>query len=144
MNRRDFIKNSSLASAGAILIPSFLKPFEAMALGQLSDHKNLVIIQLSGGNDGLNTVVPYGMDTYYQKRRTISVPASEIIKLNELQGLNPAISALREIYDQGWMSIINSVGYPNPDRSHFRSMDIWQTASDSNQFLSTGWIGRYL
>ncbi|HYK75559.1 MAG TPA: DUF1501 domain-containing protein [Daejeonella sp.] len=133
-----------MASAGAILIPSFLKPFEAMALGQLSDHKNLVIIQLSGGNDGLNTVVPYGMDTYYQKRKTIAVPASEIIRLNELQGLNPAMAALREIYDQGWMSIINSVGYPNPDRSHFRSMDIWQTASDSNQFLSTGWIGRYL
>jgi uncharacterized protein (DUF1501 family) len=61
-----------------------------------------------------------------------------------MQGLNPNLSALKEIYDQGWMSIINSVGYPNPDRSHFRSMDIWQTASDSNQFLSTGWIGRYL
>lgn len=61
-----------------------------------------------------------------------------------MQGLNPNLSALKEIYDQGLMSIINSVGYPNPDRSHFRSMDIWQTASDSNQFLSTGWIGRYL
>jgi uncharacterized protein (DUF1501 family) len=61
-----------------------------------------------------------------------------------MQGFNPALSALKEIYDQGWMSIINSVGYPNPDRSHFRSMDIWQTASDSNQFLTTGWIGRYL
>ena len=61
-----------------------------------------------------------------------------------MQGLNPKASALKEIYDQGWMSIINSVGYPNPDHSHFRSMDIWQTASDSNQFLTSGWIGRYL
>jgi len=66
------------------------------------------------------------------------------VKLNDMQGLNPSLSALKEIYDQGWMTVINSVGYPNPDRSHFRSMDIWQTASDANQFLSTGWIGRYL
>lgn len=115
-----------------------------MPLDQLTGHKNLVVIQLSGGNDGLNTIVPYGMDIYYQKRKTIAIQANEIIKLNDLQGLNPALSALKGIYDQGYMSIINSVGYPSPDRSHFRSMDIWQTASDSDQFLSSGWIGRYL
>ena len=144
MKRRNFIKNSTLASAGAFLIPSFLKPFEAMAMEQLSGYKNLVVIQLSGGNDGLNTIVPYGMDTYYQSRKTIALPSKEIIKLDDLQGLNPAMAALKGIYDQGYMSIINSVGYPNPDRSHFRSMDIWQTASDADQFLSSGWIGRYL
>jgi uncharacterized protein (DUF1501 family) len=144
MKRRDFIRNSTFASAGAFLIPSFLKPFEAMAMNELSGHKNLVVIQLSGGNDGLNTIVPYGMDAYYQKRKTIAIAQSEVVKLNEMQGLNPAMQALQEIYDQGWMNIINSVGYPNPDRSHFRSMDIWQTASDSDQFLNSGWIGRYL
>ena len=144
MKRRDFIKNSTLASAGAFLIPSFLKPLETMAMEQISGYKNLVVIQLSGGNDGLNTVIPYGLDTYYQKRKTIAIQPNEIIKLDDLQGLNPAMSALQGIYDQGLMSIINGVGYPNPDRSHFRSMDIWQTASDSDQFLSTGWIGRYL
>jgi len=144
MKRRDFIKNSTLASAGAFLIPSFLKPFEALAYNELSGYKNLVVIQLSGGNDGLNTVVPYGIDTYYQKRNSISIPKNEILKLDDMQGFHPAMASLREIYDQGWMSIINSVGYPNPDRSHFRSMDIWQTASNSDQFLSTGWIGRYL
>ena len=115
-----------------------------MAMNQLSGYKNLVVIQLSGGNDGLNTVIPYGMDAYYQKRKTIAIKPNEIIKLNDLQGLNPAMSALKGIYDEGFMSIINSVGYPNPDRSHFRSMDIWQTASDSDKFLSSGWIGRYL
>lgn len=115
-----------------------------MASGELSGYKNLVIIQLSGGNDGLNTIVPYGNDIYYQKRNTIAIPKNDIVKLNDMQGLNPNLSALKEIYDQGWMSIINSVGYPNPDRSHFRSMDIWQTGSESNQFLTTGWIGRYL
>lgn len=115
-----------------------------MASGNFAGHKNLVIVQLSGGNDGLNTVVPFGMDEYYQGRKTIAIEANKVIKLNDLQGLNPNMQALRELYDQGEMSIINSVGYPNPDRSHFRSMDIWQTASDSNQYLSTGWIGRYL
>ena len=143
MKRRDFIKNTALAS-GAFLIPSFLKPLEALASANVSGIRNLVIIQLSGGNDGLNTIVPYGIDAYYQQRKTISIPRSELLTLNELHGFNPALASLREIYDQGWMSILNSVGYPNPDRSHFRSMDIWQSASSSDQFLSTGWIGRYL
>ncbi|WP_374948818.1 DUF1501 domain-containing protein [Mucilaginibacter sp.] len=143
MKRRDFLKNTALASS-AFLIPSFLKSFEAMAGNEISGYKNLVIIQLSGGNDGLNTVIPYGNDIYYQKRSTIGIKQPDLIKLNDIQGLNPNLSALKEIYDQGWMSIINSVGYPNPDRSHFRSMDIWQTGSDSSQFLTTGWIGRYL
>ena len=143
MKRRDFLKASSLAS-GAFLIPAFLKPFEALAMNALTGYKNLVIIQLSGGNDGLNTIVPFGSDIYYQKRKTVAINQAEVIKLTDMQGLNPNLAALQEIYDQGWMSIINSVGYPNPDRSHFRSMDIWQTASDANEFLSTGWIGRYL
>ncbi len=143
MDRRHFLKNTALASV-ALMVPAFLKPFEALAKSDLTGYKNLVIIQLSGGNDGLNTIIPYSNDIYYQKRKTIAVGQTDVIKLNDVQGLNPSLSALKEIYDQGWMSIINSVGYPNPDRSHFRSMDIWQTASDSNQFLTTGWIGRYL
>ena len=144
MKRRDFLRNTIFTSAGALMVPAFLKPFEALALDELSRYKNLVVIQLSGGNDGLNTVVPYGDDIYYQKRKSIAIKPQELIKLNDMQGLNPGLSALQEIYDQGWMTIINDVGYPNPDRSHFRSIDIWQTASDANQFLSTGWIGRYL
>ncbi|NBA85297.1 DUF1501 domain-containing protein [Emticicia sp. CRIBPO] len=144
MKRRDFLKNSAFAAAGTFLIPAFIKPVEAMGMEDIASFKNLVIIQLSGGNDGLNTIVPYGNDIYYQKRKNIALKAEEVIKLNDMQGLNPNMSALREIYDQGWMGIINDVGYPNPDRSHFRSMDIWQSGSDSNQFLSTGWIGRYL
>lgn len=143
MKRRDFLKNTALAS-GAFLIPSFLKPLEVLGASELSGYRNLVIIQLSGGNDGLNTVVPYGIDAYYQKRTSIALPPNDLIRLNELQGLNPNMEALREIYDQGWMGILNSVGYPNPDRSHFRSMDIWQTASNSEEYLTTGWIGRYL
>jgi len=144
MKRRDFLRNSIFTAAGATIVPAFLKPLEAMALDELSLYKNLVVIQLSGGNDGLNTVVPFGNDIYYQKRKSIAIKPEEVVKLNDMQGLNPNMAALREIYDQGWMSVINDVGYPNPDRSHFRSMDIWQSGSDSSQFLSTGWIGRYL
>lgn len=143
MKRRDFLKYSSLASA-SFMIPSFLKPLEALGANGNIGHKNLVIIQLSGGNDGLNTIIPYGMDEYYQNRRSIAIPKNAIIKLTDNQGLNPTMEALREIYDQGYMGILNSVGYPNPDRSHFRSTDIWQTGSDADQYLSTGWIGRYL
>src|SRR5437899_5109702 len=88
--------------------------------------------------------VPHGNDIYYNLRTSIGIEATETIKLNNMQGLNPAMSALQEIYDQGWMTILNEVGYPNPDRSHFRSMDIWQTASASEEYLQTGWIGRYL
>jgi len=143
MDRRHFLRNTALAS-GVLMVPAFLKPFEVFAAGDTNGYKNLVIIQLSGGNDGLNTIIPFGNDIYYQKRNTIAVNQNDIIKLNDMQGFNPSLSALKEIYDQGWMSIINSVGYPNPDRSHFRSMDIWQTGSDANQFLTTGWIGRYL
>lgn len=142
MKRRDFIKNSALGST-VMLVPSFLKPFETAAAGA-TGHKTLVVIQLSGGNDGLNTVVPYGNELYYQKRPGLAISQKEVIRLDDMQGLNPAMAALQEIYDQGWMNILNDVGYPNPDRSHFRSMDIWQTASDADQYLSTGWIGRYL
>ena len=143
MKRRDFIRNTALVS-GAFMVPAFLKPLEAMAMSSLTGYKNLVIIQLSGGNDGLNTIVPYCNDIYFQKRNTIAIKETDVIPLDDMQAFNPNLSALKEIYDQGYMSIINSVGYPNPDRSHFRSMDIWQTASDSNQFLTNGWIGRYL
>ncbi len=143
MKRRDFLKQTSLAS-GTLFIPSFLKPLEALALNNLSGHKNLVVIQLSGGNDGMNTLIPYGIDEYYKYRKSIALKDNELIKLNHQQGLNANMEALRDIYDDGAMAILNSVGYPNPDRSHFRSMDIWHTASDADQYLSTGWIGRYL
>lgn len=139
--RRDFLKISSLASA-SVLMPSFIQKLSAQAQG--IHGKKLVIIQLSGGNDGLNTIVPFEDDRYYQARPTLGIAKEEVLKLNELQGMNPAMKALREVYDQGYMSILNSVGYPNPDRSHFRSMDIWHTGSSAQDHWHTGWLGRYL
>jgi len=141
MNRRDFIRQSSLAT-GMLFVPSFLKAFELNNFS--TGGKRVVIIQLSGGNDGLNTIVPYNNDIYYKKRPALAIAKTDILKLNDELGFNPAMQALREVYDQGFMSIINNVGYPNPDRSHFRSLDIWHTGSDSSEYLSTGWLGRYL
>jgi uncharacterized protein (DUF1501 family) len=144
-SRRAFIEKSAFATVGGMMIPNFLKAFEKQNLGQnQSTDKTLVVIQLSGGNDGLNTVVPYRNDIYYKARPNIAIPSEKVLKLNDEVGLNPAMESLRGLYDDGLVNIINNVGYPNPDRSHFRSMDIWQTASDSTEYLNTGWIGRYL
>lgn len=130
-----------------MLIPHFLKAYEAQTLGQSikpSNGKILVIVQLSGGNDGLNTVVPYRNDIYYRERPTLAISSDKVLPLTDDIGLHPAMGPLRALYDDGLLTVINNVGYPNPDRSHFRSMDIWQTASDADAYLSTGWVGRYL
>lgn len=141
MDRRSFIKTSSLASSH-FMIPGFLKPLEG--LFSETSQKNLIVIQLSGGNDWLNTVVPYKNDLYYQKREKIGLKSDSLITLEKSLALNSALLNLKEFYDQGEMAIVNNVGYPNPDRSHFRSMDIWQSASASTEILHTGWLGRYL
>lgn len=143
-SRRNFLKQSSFATVGSMLIPSFLKSFELKANPFAQSDKILVIIQLSGGNDGLNTIVPYYNDIYYQSRPSIAIPKDKVLKISDELGFNPALQKFRELYDEGLVSVINSVGYPNPDRSHFRSMDIWQTGSAADQYLGTGWLGRYL
>jgi uncharacterized protein (DUF1501 family) len=142
MKRRDFLKHSALATAGTWLIPSFLKAFDAQVPN--FEGKRLIIIQLSGGNDGLNTVIPFENDIYYNSRPRLAIPKESVLKLNTEQGFHPAMGKMKQLYDEGLLCVFNSVGYPNPDRSHFRSMDIWHTASDSNEYLSTGWIGRFL
>ena len=143
MKRRDFIQASALVST-SMMAPSFLKGFSStQRLGSRSG-KILIVVQLSGGNDGLNTIVPYQNDIYYQNRPRLAISKDSVLRLNDDLGLNPAMEALQSIYDEGNLSIINSVGYPNPDRSHFRSMDIWHTASSSTEYLNTGWLGRYL
>ncbi|WP_370000969.1 DUF1501 domain-containing protein [Winogradskyella sp.] len=141
MDRRKFIKDSALASS-LFFVPSFVKAFESVATEKLG-YKRLVIVQLAGGNDGLNTIIPYNNDIYYNSRPRLAI-TKDIIKLNDDLGFHPSLSPLRALYDNGELSILNNVGYPNPVRSHFRSMDIWHTASDSDQYLQSGWLGRYL
>ncbi len=142
MDRRHFLKQSTLASS-LFFVPNFIKAFENYATTKLG-YKRLVIIQLSGGNDGLNTIIPFNNDDYYRNRPSIAISKKDIIKATDDLGFHSSLSSLKNLYDKGYVTIINNVGYPNPNRSHFRSTDIWQTASDSNQYLQTGWIGRYL
>jgi len=143
-SRREFLLRSGLASA-SLLLPRFLKAFQSDGRAFLPEgNKRLVIIQLSGGNDGLNTVIPFRNDDYYSLRPSIAVPKTDVLSLSDELGLNPSLKSLKDLYGQGYLSIINKVGYPNPDRSHFRSMDIWHSASGSDNYISTGWIGRYL
>lgn len=142
--RRQFLKQSALATAGTMLLPGFLKSLEANPLSASKGQKKLVVIQLSGGNDGLNTIVPYTNDLYYTLRPQLALPKSTVLRASDSLGFHPALIKLNELYDKGYLAVINNVGYPNPDRSHFRSMDIWHTASDSDVYLNTGWLGRYL
>ena len=143
MDRRDFIKKTGIITAGSLFIPSFLKA-NSFSDNLYLHKKRLVIIQLSGGNDGLNTVIPYGLDEYYQNRKVIGIPQADLLKIDEKFGLHPQLNGLHKLQKEGLLSIINSVGYPNPNRSHFRSMDIWHTASNANEYLQTGWLGRFL
>ncbi|OUR91654.1 twin-arginine translocation pathway signal [Flavobacteriales bacterium 34_180_T64] len=142
MDRRGFIKNSTLASS-LFFIPSFVRAFENIAANKLG-FKRLVIIQLSGGNDGLNTIIPFNNDIYYRERPKLAIQKKHTLKLSDELGLHSSLLPLKRLYDEGSLSVINNVGYPNPNRSHFRATDIWQTASHSNEQLNSGWIGRYL
>lgn len=140
IKRREFLQLTSLASA-SFMVPKFLKAMNLPGAMEMKG-KVLVILQLSGGNDGLNTIIPTKNDVYFRERQTIAV--NNALRLTDDAGINPALSFFKQLYDNGEMAVLNNVGYPRPDKSHFRSMDIWQSASKSNEFLETGWIGRYL
>lgn len=152
MNRRKFIKNSSTLAIpvfiNGMLPKAFGSPF---GLNQLisnaaNDHV-LVLVQLFGGNDGLNTLVPLSQyDPYYKARQKLAINKNKVLPLSGIttSGLHPSLQGLRDLYDTGKLSIIQSVGYPAPNFSHFRSSDIWMSGSDASQVLDTGWMGRYL
>jgi len=153
MKRRDFI-GKSIAGGLMPLVLNGL-PVTAIAdnpliqfLGKAeNEDRVLVMIQLNGGNDGLSTVIPLDQyDNLSMARSNILIPENKVLAMTGTQatGLHPAMTELRAMYDNGKISIVQSVGYPNPDYSHFRSTDIWLTGSDSDQFLKTGWMGRYL
>jgi uncharacterized protein (DUF1501 family) len=142
IQRKKFIQIGSLATA-SLMVPKFLKAFEQPAR-VMAGNKVVVVLQLSGGNDGLNTVIPYRNDLYYKARPRLGILREKALHLTDETGLHPALTAFKDLYDDGSLSILNNVGYPNPDRSHFRSMDIWHTASQSNEYWTQGWVGRYL
>jgi uncharacterized protein (DUF1501 family) len=151
--RRDFLRTGVLGGALSWTVPAFLaNTFSALhaeaadaatqtATGR--DSSILVVLQMAGGNDGLNTVVPYANDDYHNARPRIGLPAKSVLKINDQVGLHHSLAGFKDLYDAGHLSVIQGVGYPNPNRSHFRSTEIWQTASDSERNESYGWLGRY-
>ncbi len=142
IKRREFLQTGSLATA-SFLVPKFLKAFET-GRWVPPGNKVVVVLQLSGGNDGLNTVIPIRNDIYYRSRPRLGIEKTKALSVTDETGLHPALTAFADAFHDGSLGILNNVGYPNPDRSHFRSMDIWQTGSQSNEYLNSGWIGRYL
>lgn len=144
IQRRNFLQISTLAT-GSLLIPKLLKAFDGRPLGTVpAGNKVLIIVQFSGGNDGLNTVIPVTHDVYQKLRPTIGFTADKALKITDDVALHPALTGLQKMYGNGDLAILNAVGYDKPDRSHFRSMDIWQTGSNSTEVWQTGWLGRYL
>jgi len=146
-NRREFLKRSlaasTLVSMGAATVPTFLsRSARAAAATGKENGRILVVVQLFGGNDGLNTVVPFGLDGYVRARKALRLPAGQIHKITGEIGLHPAMSQMAKLLEDNHLAVIQGVGYPNPDRSHFRSMEIWETARLEQGALETGWLGR--
>ena len=143
LTRRDFLARSLKTStllACAPAVPQFLAA-TARAAEQDKDGTVLVVLEMGGGNDGLNTVVPYGDDLYHKARPTLRLGKKDVIKINDQVGLHNALGGLEVMLKDGNLAIVQGVGYPNPDRSHFESMDIWQSA-DPSRSIQTGWLGR--
>lgn len=146
--RREFLR---LTTSGIGLLafsrfaPSFLVQSTLAAVpAPERDRSVLVLVQLAGGNDGLNTVIPFEDPDYHRLRPTLALNKSEVLPVGSNQALHPAMTAMRKLLDDGKLAIVQNVGYPNPNRSHFRSTDIWETGSESDKVVSTGWIGRFL
>lgn len=141
ISRRSFLRGS-LGVVGACLTPALLLS-QSLAFADCRRQKKLVVIHLTGGNDGLNTVVPYGVGAYYDARPGLAIKQSHVLPLSDSLGLHPQMAGLHELFKQGDVGIIQSVGYPDQNRSHFRSSDIWQSAY-TDRLSETGWLGRYV
>ncbi len=145
--RRAFFANSAKAAsfmAFTHMAPAFLaRAAEVGAPRAEKDRSILVLIQLAGGNDGLNTVVPFADDRYHKLRPTLGLDGKAVLRLDDLNGFHPECGALHSCFKDGELAILQNVGYPNPNRSHFRSTEIWETASDSRESVYSGWMGRF-
>lgn len=147
LSRRDLLKGGTMIAVGLMAPPWLATIAKADVLRQAKGGKAtgdtvLVVCQLTGGNDGLNTVVPYADKAYYSLRPTIGIGEDKVLKLNEHLGLHPSLTGLHELFQQGKVAVVNNVGYPKANRSHFKSMEIWQSASPEGK-LKGGWIGRH-
>lgn len=144
MERRKFLQLTAASTGGLMMLPNFLTA-KNVFLNSNNNHDNiLVFIQLNGGNDGLNTFIPFDNPLYYENRPKINISKNEVINAINGLGFHPALKDLATISQEGQLTIIQNVGYPNPNRSHFRSQEIWQTSSGSDEILNNGWLGRFL
>lgn len=143
-DRREFLK-SSLAGSSLIAFSSTVPGFLARTAHAASPDKEkiLVVLELNGGNDGVNTVIPYGDDIYHKVRPTLRFSKQQVVRIDDYLGFHPALRGLEQMMGQGQLAIVQGVGYPNPNRSHFESMDIWQTADPALK-SRTGWLNRGL
>lgn len=150
LSRRTVIKGIAFVSAGALMPAAFVRAVFAEEPGGLlrgdgktTQQRVLVVLQLGGGNDGLNTVIPYTDGAYYAARPGLGIKAEQVLRLDDRYGLHPSMTGIKALYDRGLVAIVQGAGYPDPNRSHFRAMDIWHSASTA-EHLTTGWIGRLL
>lgn len=154
MTRREFIQKGLTIVAVGATAPSFLtrtalamnNPWDVAQVASrpgVPDDHILVVVQMGGGNDGLNTVVPFADEAYYRARPRLAVPREQVIRVTDQLGFHPRMTKFKELYDRGAAAVILGVGYPNPSRSHFKSMEIWHTADPEGRLLRVGWIGRY-
>lgn len=151
--RRSFLRSTALGGALSWSVPSFVAATfdqlhaeaadKAVQTATGKDAPILVMVQLAGGNDGLNTIVPFADDEYHRARPKLGLKADQVLKLDDRFGLHPSLAGLKHLHDLGQLGIVQAVGYPNPNRSHFRSTDIWMTATDSDRYSTQGWLGRY-
>ncbi len=139
LSRRSVLKLGLAAPALAALPQAFARVANA---GR--PDRALVLLKLDGGNDGLNTIVPFADDAYHRHRPGIGIPTAEVLRLDDHVGLNPALGGLRALWDEGELAVLQGIGYPHPDRSHFRSTDIWETATTRVPKRWSGWLGRAL
>ena len=154
MTRREFVQKGLTIVAMGATAPSFLtrtalamnNPFDIAQVTSrpgVPDDNVLVVVQMGGGNDGLNTIVPFTDDVYYRARPALAIPRNNVIQVTADLGLHPRMTKFKEMLDRGVAGVIQGVGYPNPSRSHFKSMEIWHTADPEGRVLQVGWIGRY-
>lgn len=143
MNRRRFLSITGTLTGGSLLLPDFLYSFGTqnnLVLGE----QCLVFVQLNGGNDGLNTFIPFEDALYYDLRPKIAISKNEVLSSAKGMAFHPALKGFASMQQSGDLSVLQNVGYPNPVRSHFRSQEIWQTAPTDQEYLNEGWLGRYL
>ncbi|WP_269240297.1 DUF1501 domain-containing protein [Flavobacterium limnophilum] len=143
MDRRKFLTLTGTFTGGSLLLPDFLYSFGSQN-NLVVGEQCVVFVQLNGGNDGLNTFIPFEDALYYNSRPTISLSKTEVLNSYKGMAFHPALKGFAAIQQSGDLSVIQNAGYPNPVRSHFRSQEIWQTAPTNQEYLSDGWLGRYL